>query len=176
MRRLLLGSFLLLAFGCSNLLAFDLTLNLAEQRVNGSPVGGLLGGFFELPIPLEVDLASETAARDTGPAQAVRLTALTLDITPTAEEAGDTDDFGFVDSIEIFVESRESGSDLPRVRVANVSAVPDGARQIAFETDTSVDLRPYINEGARLTSSAEGTVPPDDVTFDGQILLTVEVL
>ena len=57
-----------------------------------------------------------------------------------------------------------------------MSAVPDGARQIAFETDTSVDLRPYINEGARLTSSAEGTVPPDDVTFDGQILLTVEVL
>ena len=162
--------------GCSNLLAFDLSVQLAEQRVEGSPIGGLLGGFFELPIPLDVDLASETAARDTGPAQAVRLTSLTLDITATAEGAGDTDDFDFVDSVDIFVESRESGSDLPRVRVATVSGIPDGARQIVFETDTTVNLRPYVNEGARLTSSAEGTVPPDDVTFDGDIVLTVEVL
>ena len=161
--------------GCSDLGSFAVELDLAEQRVPGSPVGGLLGGLFEVPIPLDVDLEAETAARDTGPVQHVRLSQLTLRITPTAEPEGDTDDFGFIDSVEIFVESTSADSELPRVRVARLPEEV-GGREIAFETDPSVDLLPYIREGARLTSEASGQAPEDDVTFDGRAVLDLEVL
>lgn len=161
--------------GCAGVGDFPVEVSVQEQRVEGSPLGGLLGGVFDVPIPLDVDLTAETAARDTGPAQHVRLSELSLSITGTAEGAGDTDDFDFLDSAEIFVESAASGSSLPRVRVARIDPAPDGARSVFFETDTSVDLLPYVNEGARLTSSAEGRVPPDDVTFDGRVVLIVEV-
>ncbi|HJL19898.1 MAG TPA: hypothetical protein RMH99_29815 [Sandaracinaceae bacterium LLY-WYZ-13_1] len=167
---------LLALTGCTSTGGFELGIDLAEQRVDGNPVGGLLGGFFEVPIPLMVDLAAETAARDTGPAQRVRLVELSLAITPTAESEGDTDDFGFLDGAEIFVESADAGSSLRRQRIATLEEVPEGARELFFATDPEVDLLPYIDEGARLTSSAEGTVPPDDVTFDGRAVLSVEVL
>jgi hypothetical protein len=156
--------------------AFDLVQPLAEQRVVGSPLGGVLGGFFEVPIPLEVDLAAETMARETGPAQAVRLRSLTLGVTATAEEGDDTDDLSFIDRVDIFVESREGGSSLPRVRVATLGDVAPGTREVSFDTDEEVNLLPYVQEGARLTSEGEGTAPPDDVTFAGEAILTVEVL
>jgi hypothetical protein len=170
-RAYLLGLLLpvLLASGCRGLGAFEVAIDLAEQRVSGSPLGGLLGGLFEVPIPLDVDVAAETAARETGPAQRVRLVELSLRTTNET-------DFDFLDSAEVFVQSRQSGSSLPRVRVAIVDPVPGGARQIFFETDEEVDLLPYIREGARLTSSARGRVPPADVTFDGRAVLSVEVL
>ncbi len=161
--------------GCVGAGAFEVDVALQEQRVSGSPLGGLLSGFFDVPVPLNVDLAAETAARDTRPAQHVRLIDLTLSITATEEADGDTDDFDFLDSVDVYVESAQSGSSLPRVRVATLYPAPRGARTVSFETDTSIDLLPYINEGARLTSSARGHAPPDDVSFDGRAALSVEV-
>lgn len=170
-------SALLTVTGCgpAGLLSFELGYDVAEQRVEGSPLGGLLGGVVDVPIPLDIDLAAETASRDTGPAQHVHLTELRLDITATEEPAGDTDDFDFLDTVEIFVESARSGSSLPRQRVASLEAVPRGARTISLAPD-DVDLIAYVQEGARLTSSASGRVPPDDVTFTGHLTLVVEVL
>lgn len=163
------------ACGPRGFASFALGYDTAEQQVDGNPLGGLLGNAIDVPIPLDVDLAAETAARDTGPAQHVHLTELRLDITETAEVAPDTDDFDFVDRIEIFVESSQSGSALPRQRVASLEAVPRGARSISLTPD-DVDLIDYLREGARLTSSASGTVPPDDVTFAGHLELAIEVL
>ena len=161
--------------GCADFGSFVLPIEVAEQRVQGSPVGGLGAlGLFEVPIPVDVDLAAETAARDTGPARAIRLDALSLSVTTTAEPDGDTDDLGFIGTVDIFVESRDA--ELPRVRVATLDAVAPGSRRVEFETLPSVDLLPYVQSGARLTSEAEGTLPPDDVTFDGEIVLVVEVL
>ena len=159
--------------GCSGIVSFSVGYDVAEQRIEGSPLGGLLGGVID--IPLDVDLSAETAARDTGPAQHVYLTELALEITPTAEPAGDTDDFDFIDSIEIFVESARSGSTLPRVRVAHSDPVPRGVRRLELAVD-DVDLVEYVREGARLTSSSSGRVPPDDVTLDGHLTLVIEVL
>ncbi len=159
--------------GCSGLISFDVTHDIAEQQVEGGALGGVLGGVVE--IPLDIDLSAETAARDTGPAQHVYLTELSLAITPTAEPAGDTDDFDFLDAIEIFVESRQAGSTLPRQRIAVLDPVPRGVRRLELEPE-GVDLIEYVQEGALLTSNARGTFPPDAVTFDGRIVLVVEVL
>lgn len=181
-RSRLVSSFVLLALGlaasgCVGVGSFELVVPIAEQRIDGNPLGGLLGGaLFELPIPLDVDLAAETAARDTGPAQHVRLASLSLSITASSEPAGDSDDFEFVDSAEIFVESRDPATSLPRARIARVDTVEPGTRTLVFLVDDDVDLLPYVQEGARLSSRASGRVPPDDVSFDGRVVLAVEVL
>ncbi len=158
--------------GCG-LARFTLGRDIAEQRVDGNPLGGLLGSLV-LPIPIDVDLAAETTARGTGPAQHVYLGALSLSVTSTGEPAGDTDDLSFIDSIEIFVESSASGSALPRQRVARLDPAPDGTRTLSLDAER-VDLIEYVREGARLTANASGTLPPDDVTYDGHIELIVEV-
>jgi len=162
--------------GCASVGGFEIGQALPERTVAGNPVGGLLGGFVDVPIPLEVDVAAQTAARDTGPATAMRLTDLRLQITATEEPAGDTDDFAFIESAEVFVQGAQADSSLPRVRVATASQPAEGARELVFETDSTVDLLPYANEGAELTAEAMGTAPPDDVSFDGSITLAVEVL
>jgi hypothetical protein len=146
--------------------------DLAEQRVMGSPVGGLGGTLLDMPI--EVDIDAETAARDTGPAESVYLTSFTLSITPTAEPAGDTDDFDFVDSVEVFITGR-AGSSLPRIRIASIANVPAGARTLVFAVEGH-ELLPYFREGAWIEATGTGTAPPDDVTYDGHLELAIEVL
>ncbi len=159
--------------GCG-IARFTIGQAIAEQRIDGNPLGGLLGP-VSVPIPLAVDLAAETAARNTGPAQHVYLVALSLSVTSSSEPAGDTDDLSFIDAIEIFVEPTASGSTLPRQRVARLDPAPDAQRSLSLDCEP-VDLIGYLREGARLTASARGTVPADDVSYVGQLELAVEVL
>lgn len=166
------GCFLFMQDG--SLVSFPVVYELPEQTVEGNLLGGLLGSLLPLPIELDVDLEAETRARDTGPAQHVYLTEFRLFVTPTAESSGDRDDFSFLDSIEVYVESRRSGSSLPRRRIAHLDPVPD-ARDLALQLD-DVDLIDYVNEGALLTATASGRQPLDDVTFAGRLELVVEVL
>ena len=166
---------LLLAAGCG-VVDFTIERPIPEQRVAGSVVSGVLGDFFASPIRLDVDVQAETEARDTGPAQAIHLTTFELAITDTARPAGDQDDFDFLDALAVFVESTREGSTLPRVQVAELDPVPDGTTELSVTTFEDVDLLPYAEEGARMTASATGAAPPDDVTYDGRIVLLVEVL
>ncbi len=166
------GCFLFMDDG--SLVSFPVEYDLPEQTVQGNLLGGLLGSLLPLPIAVDVDLEAETRARDTGPAQHVYLTEMRLFVTPTAEPAGDSDDFGFLDSIEVYVESRDPGTRLPRQRIAHLDSVPQ-ASSISLQLD-DVDLIDYVNEGALLTASATGGAPFDDVTFSGQLELVVEVL
>lgn len=158
-----------------SLVSFPIVYTLDEQTVQGNLLGGLLGGLLGLELGLELDLEEETRARNTGPAQHVYLDELELTITPTAESGFDRDDFDFLESIEIHVESRRPGSSLPRRRIAYRDPTPDGARTLSL-TIENVDLIDYVNEGAVLTATASGRQPLDDVTFDGHLTLIVEVL
>lgn len=166
------GCFLFMDDG--SLVSFPIDYDLPEQTVEGNLLGGLLGSLLPLPIAVDVDLEAETRARDTGPAQHVYLTEFRLFVTPTSEPSGDSDDFAFLDSIEVYVESRQAGSSLPRQRIAHLDTVPDG-RVISLQLD-DVDLIDYVNEGALLTASGSGSTPFDDVSFGGQLELVVEVL
>lgn len=119
----------LVVSGCG-ITRFGLGYDVAEQVVPGSVVGGLLGA-DPIQIPINVDLATETSARGTGPARHVYLTSFTLSVTTTSEPSGDSDDLGFIDRIEIFTQSGRAGSTLPRVRIAHrdrPSAPRDRAR------------------------------------------------
>jgi hypothetical protein len=59
--------------------------------------------------------------------------------------------------------------------VAHLDPAPDGQRTLSLDCE-DVDLVQYLREGARMTASARGTVPPDDVTYAGHLELAVEVL
>jgi hypothetical protein len=160
--------------GCVNVGDFDVERTIAEQRVAGNPLAGLLDTLFAVPIAMDVDIASETAARDAGPAQAAHLKGLALDVTATAEGPSDEDDFGFLDSVEVFIESTRPDTTLPRTRIAQALDIAP-SRRLTFDVVSSVDVLPYSEEGSRFVSEVEGTVPPDDVTFAGRFTLRVEL-
>jgi hypothetical protein len=168
----------LLAFtalsACASVGDFDVERTIAEQRVQGSPIAGLLGDLFDAPIPMDVNIASETAARDAGPAEAARLRALVLEITDTEEGSGDTDDFGFLDSVDVFIESTREGTRLPRALIAQAADIAASPR-LEFQVVGSVNVLPYSEEGSRFSSEVAGRVPGDDVSFAGRFTLRVEL-
>ena len=167
--------FCLALVGCSDIFSFDIDRQISEQRVQGSPIGGVLPDVLDLAIPLDIDLEHETSARDTGPVQKVYLSALSLEVTATAEPSGDSDDLGFIDSVDVFVVSTKGDTSLPRVQVASLSNVSEGARAATFNT-TNVNIRNYVEEGARIETEGRGSAPPDDTTYRGAFTITVEVL
>lgn len=152
---------------------FDVDQPIREQRIVGSGVPAPIAGLF--PIPLSLDLDAKIKAQDTGPIDSVTMSSLTLRITDTDRGAGDTDDWAFLDSVEVFVASRREGSSLPRVRIAHAAA-PGAVTDLAFEVDGGVNLEPYVREGSVVESSATGTQPLDDVSFAGGAVFTVHPL
>lgn len=152
---------------------FDVDQPIIEQRVQGSPLPGPLASLF--PLPLSIDISSKIKAMHTGPIDSVSLSRLTLSMTATAKASGDTDDWSFVDSIHVFVKSSASGSALPRVEIASVTA-PGAVTTLDFEVVGSVNLDPYINEGSVVEGESSGRLPEDDVSYDGEGVFTVHPL
>lgn len=163
---------ILLCAGCSDIVDFDISQEMPEQRVQGSPLPGPLTALF--PLPLDLDLASKIEQRESGPIDSITIASLSLSITDTARMGGDTDDWAFVESIRVFVKSSRQGSSLPRVEIASVSA-PGAVTTMTFQV-TDVNIKPYVDEGSIVESEGSGTLPPDDVTYDGAAVFTVHPL
>jgi hypothetical protein len=152
---------------------FNVSQDIPEQQVPGSPVPGPLAALF--PVPIELDISSKIKARDTGPIDGVTLSSLAMTITATDRPSGDTDDWAFVAHIDVFVQSTKSGTTLPRVRIAMVSN-PGAVQTMAFEVDAGVNLKPYVDEGSQIDTSASATAPSDDVSYAGTSVFTVHPL
>ncbi len=142
---------------------------MPEQRVQGSGLPAPLATLF--PLPLDLDLSAEIQEQTTGPIDRVSLRTLTLTITDTARTGSDTDDWSFVEEIHVFVR----GTTLPRVEIAAASN-PGAVTTLAFTVDGSVNLQPYVAEGGVVESEGRGTLPADDVTYDGLAVFTVHPL
>lgn len=166
-------AFVALALTGCGITDFDITEPVLEQRVQGSPLPGPLAVLF--PLPLDINISQKIKEMETGPIDSVTLSRLTLRITPTAMPSGDTDDWSFVDSIRVFVKSSRSGSALPRVEIANVTA-PGPVTTLEFDVMENVDLNPYINEGSVVEGESTGELPEDDVSYDGEGVFTVHPL
>lgn len=160
--------------GCGAL-DFDVQQGVPEQRVTGSLTGALFGTLIPSPFPLTIDLAQETKARNTGPVKAAGLKSLTFAITNTAS-SGSVHNFSFVQTVDIYIESTKSGTTLARQKIADLPSPPGAQTMLSLRTYPDINLLPYINEGSRITSMASGTVPPNDVTFNGQIVVHVNTL
>lgn len=166
-------AFIALALAGCGIADFDITEPVIEQRVQGSPLPGPLAVLF--PLPLDINISQKIKEMETGPIDSVTLSRLTLRITPTATPSGDTDDWSFVDSIRVFVKSNQSGSALPRVEIANVTA-PGAVTTLEFDVMEDVDLNPYVNEGSVVEGESTGRLPEDDVSYDGEGVFTVHPL
>ncbi len=162
----------MLAAGCG-IADFDITQPVPEQRVAGSGIPGPIASLF--PIPLNLDLSAEIQKQSTGPIGSVTLSSLSLAITATDQPQGDTDDWSFVDEVHVFVKSSAQSSSLPRVEIASVVA-PGAVTTMTFHVEGDVDLKPYVDEGSVVESTASGTAPADDVSYDGKAVFTVHPL
>lgn len=164
--------------GCSDVGSFTVEQSTGEVIVEGndSPLNDVLPDNVLPPLALDFDLQSELEERDADGANAVYLNALTLETTETAvADADDEDTFDFLDTIEFYVESRQEGSDLERVLVGSVDPVPTGRKMLDVDVDDTIDLKPYAQEGMRITTSGSGSIPPDDVSIEGNVVIEVEV-
>lgn len=161
-----------LAAGCG-VTDFDIDQPVQEQMISGSPIPGPLQVLF--PLPLNIDISAQIKAKDTGPIDSVTLKSLTLSITKTDEPSGDSDDWSFVTSVDVFVSSTKSGSTLPKVKIAHVTS-PGAVRDMKFAIDGGVNLKPYIDEGSQVDGQSSGNAPPDDVSYDGVATFTVHPL
>jgi hypothetical protein len=156
----------LLFAGC--VIGFDIPYSIPQQTVPGDTVshaaGTLLSGSPVDPFALDISLSQQEQANHVSAISHVYLTSLSFDIT-----SGGSDCFDFVQSVTLSVASTKSGSALPTAVIATGTS-PGCVRHFAL-TPTSVDLKPYIDEGAQVTSSGQGVPPDHDETFDGQLVL-----
>jgi hypothetical protein len=163
---------LLLLAGCGSVLDFTVDQDVPEQVVQGSSLPGPLAALF--PLPIRVDIQSKIEAQETGPIDSVKLDSMHLDITASERPDGDSDDWAFIDHVDLYVESSKSGSTLPRVKVGSASA-PGAVQRLDFEPE-DVNLLPYLNEGCQMTAEASGTAPNDNVSYDGLAVFVVRPL
>jgi hypothetical protein len=164
--------------GCSNgaLIGFDIPKSIDEQRITGNAAANAAGMALPAgslaPMAISVDLAAESSTRRI-PIGRVLLKSFKLDITATGEEGGDTDDFSFIRSATLFFECTAPGCSLPRVQVGSVAS-PGAVRTLNFSITPGVNIKPYIDSGVRVSIEADAIPPPDDTTFNGQVVLRVE--
>ena len=166
------------AASCSDVGNFTVEQSTGEVRVEGSnsPINDVLPDNVLPPLGLDFDLQSELEERDADGADGVYLDALTLTVTDTAKaDENDEDNFDFLNSVEFFVESRKQGTELDRVLVGSIDPVPAGREILDVDVDNSINLKPYAQEGMRITTRGNGSVPPDDVTIAGDVVIEVEI-
>lgn len=160
----------------------DLTSITFTEQSQEAVVMGRAGIMLPLPInvipamTLNINLQDELDAQSAGAAKAVYLDAIDLKITDTKIADGDTDSFDFIKKVEVYVESTKSSTQLQKVKIATISEVPKGQTTISLQTESNIDLKPYIEEGVRLTTSGSGDVPPDDVSLVAIVTLKVQIL
>jgi hypothetical protein len=161
----------LLLGGCS-VLDFDVSRHIPQQRIPGSPLGGTLASVFPGAFTFSLDLQAEAKAHDTGPIGSVHLKSMTLVIDPSSP----TRNFDWLHELHVFIESTRQGSTLQRVEIARLAPVPTGVTTLDLQVVGNVDVKPYVDEGPRITSTASATVTPQDVVFDGTIVFRVSPL
>ena len=163
---------------CSELGAVSVTRDTGESVVMGRS-GGLLDNVLPVNVipamKLNFDLQNELQKQNADGANAVYLTDLTLMVTESEEPEGDEDNFDFLDEIKVYVESSDKNSSLPRQLIAERVPVPEGTRSFALDVDDTIDLKPYAEEGIRLTTSGSGEFPPDNTSVKGQVTLSIDI-
>jgi hypothetical protein len=154
-----------LVAGC-DALGFDVTQQIPEQQVMGSPLGEVLPPLDLFQLPLNLNVQQQTQAMGTGPAGSLKLKSLTLAITSPSDAS-----FDFLTEIAISI----AAEGLAKKVIAQAKPVPMGQKQLALAPVGDVDLLPYANKGATLSASAQGHVPMQTIRFSGVVVMHVSV-
>ncbi|MBT9559573.1 MAG: hypothetical protein IV100_26320 [Myxococcales bacterium] len=119
------------------------------------------------PVSWEVPLPGVPAA--------IFATEVRLSITDTERGEGDDDDFGFLTGIRFTIASTRDGSTLPP-RLLAWNLAPGSVKDLVLDTAAGLDVTDYIVEGFELRVTVEGVVPEDAVSFDGEVVLAIDVI
>ena len=160
----------LLASACGAI-GFDVSQDIPQQTIQGSPLGALLPSFLPTPFAITIDVKQQEMMHDTGPATSANLKSLTFSALPHAMPSGN---FDFVDEIHIFVAAPQS-SGLPMTEIATLKPVPKGQTTISLAVVPGVNLLPYINAGATISAQASGHQPAMDFSYDGSVVITIHI-
>jgi hypothetical protein len=141
----------LLSSSSCGALRFDVTQPIPSQEVPGASWASFLTGLLPGPLRLSIDVETETEKQGTGPATSAGLHALRLRAV-----SGNPVNFDFLDSVVVSV----SADGLPTREVARLSPVPVGQERLSFDVSPGVELLPYLQQGATLSTRVTGEVPP----------------
>jgi len=159
--------------GCNGgVITFTVTEESDEHVVEGSdnPLEDFVA--FDKPFTFDINLEQKLEKRDADGAKEIRLRELEMEVTDSKSSEGDTDNFDFLDSIEFYVNSENQD----RKRVAWLDDVPTGRQTLTLNTDESINLKPYIEEGMTLESEADAEQPDDDTSIKGIVTLWIRAL
>lgn len=155
---------------------FDLTQSFPGQRIAGTTAGALTT-MLPAPVLLTLDYKGQAVAHNAdGPAVTIAVTGMSLETTVGGSTAASTVPFDFVQSATVYIESTRANSSLARA-VIGVQATPPGKiTGFNLSTNSGVNILPFLQEGAQLTSTATGSLPGHDVEFTGSITVHVTTL
>jgi hypothetical protein len=151
--------------GCGAI-TFDVSQDIPEQTIDGSPLAGVLPAFLD--GPQMIDLSEQVQKHDTSVASSADLEQFRFDSTSNAT-------FDFVDSISISIAPADTTSTLPTIEIAHLNPVPKGQTTIELTPDPGVNLLPYIKIDSDITANATGTTPSQSFSFTGHIVITVHI-
>jgi hypothetical protein len=162
-------AFLLFFAGCA--VGFDIHYTVPEQQVAGDPVahaaGMVLGNAPINPFALDINLSQQEQANNVSGISTVTLTQMSFTITNSSGC------FDFVQDVTISVASTKPGTTLQPAVIATGSN--PGCVQTFVLQPTSVNLKPYIDEGAQATTAGHAIPPAQTVTFDGSLTLHAQI-
>jgi hypothetical protein len=166
--------------GCSEGIgAFTITEESGEKTIDGrsGPTSNVPLTSDLLPeFNFDINLQEKLDQRNVGPAKDVHMKSFTLRVTDEEESNNDEDNLNFIDSMTIFASTAGDGGP-DKKRIAWNDNIPDdGSRSVEFNTDESVDLKPYIEQGLVLDIEASGNFPNDKTAIQAVTALIVEVL
>ncbi len=154
---------------CSGVFTFSFTEKSEKQTIEASlvPVVDQLS-----PLDFQFNLERQLEKRDAKSAKEVNLQAFELVVTNTDEYGEGEPNLDFLDSMSLYVDSENQS----REQLAWRDSIPDGRQRVSFEVDSSINLKPYIEEGMTLETEAQGNHPDNDTTLQGVITLEVRAL
>jgi hypothetical protein len=160
----LVGAALVLG-ACSGVGDFTFTEKSEPQTIQSSIAGELanLAGF-----DFNINLERQLEKRNASGAKAVHLQDVELRVTDDSQGRN----LDFLESITF----RANSENNDKVRVAWRDPIPDGNSSVMLTTDDNVNLKPYIEEGLTMETSATGNPPEEDTTIQAVLTLEVEVL
>lgn len=157
-----------LAASSCGIIRFDVSQPIPQQQVPGASWANFLTNLLPAPFRITIDVATETEKQGTGPATGAALRRLTLH---ALEGNGVPPTFDFLDAVIVYVEA----DGLEKREVARLSPVPRGASTLEFDTWKDVDLLPYLNRGATLSTTVTGAAPSSTFTFDGEVVVQIRI-
>jgi len=87
-------------------------------------------------------------------------------------EAPASGNFDFVTSVAFFAEAKGQ----PKVKIASMSEIPPGARQIDLLVNEDVELKPYVTAPSMtISSEVSGKRPKEKTTVRADVVLDVDI-